>query len=159
MRSTTAEFWLAILGSAMVLALAILWSVSIVRRVTFTASNWHASAQEGSVIIDYSSVPMYFGQMAGWQVGEHFEGGSVIQRNPGTGKWATTPRTIVPLWIPLLVIAVPSVFLWFRVARAMRDPKHCSACGYDCTGVPEGAVCPECGKARVARATAHPAER
>jgi len=50
----------------------------------------------------------------------------------------------VPLWIPLLLVVVPTVFL-FRHERMY--PGHCcQRCGYDLTGNTSG-VCPECGQA------------
>ncbi len=49
----------------------------------------------------------------------------------------------VPLWIPTLLIAIPSFFLWRR-NRKLPQEGHCE-CGYDLTGNVSG-VCPECGK-------------
>ena len=48
-----------------------------------------------------------------------------------------------PLWIPLLVIALPTVYLFYRDRRPPRG--HCQGCGYDLTGNVSG-VCPECGR-------------
>jgi hypothetical protein len=50
---------------------------------------------------------------------------------------------IFPLWIPLLIVAIPTVFLWRRGRR--RPPGHCQNCGYNLTGNVSG-VCPECGE-------------
>jgi hypothetical protein len=50
----------------------------------------------------------------------------------------------LPLWIPLVVVAVPTAFLWHRDRRM--PPGHCQKCGYDLTGNVSG-VCPECGTA------------
>ncbi len=49
---------------------------------------------------------------------------------------------IVPLWIPLLALAIPTGFLWYRDCRP--PPNHCQSCGYNLTGN-VSAVCPECG--------------
>ncbi len=48
----------------------------------------------------------------------------------------------VPMWLPLLVVAVPTVILWRRSRPT--PPCHCSTCGYNLTGNASG-VCPECG--------------
>ncbi|MDM8005533.1 MAG: hypothetical protein QUV05_05205 [Phycisphaerae bacterium] len=50
----------------------------------------------------------------------------------------------VPLWIPFLLVAVPTACLWWRDRR--RIPLgHCQKCGYNLTGNVSG-VCPECGE-------------
>jgi hypothetical protein len=51
---------------------------------------------------------------------------------------------VVPIWMLLVVIAIPTAFLWVRDRR--RFPRgHCQACGYNLTGNVSG-VCPECGR-------------
>jgi hypothetical protein len=52
----------------------------------------------------------------------------------------------LPLWMPLLVVLIPTLLLWYRDYRAWRvfRPAHCQACGYDLTGNESGR-CPECG--------------
>lgn len=49
---------------------------------------------------------------------------------------------ILPLWIPFLLVAVPTGVLWWRDLRRTR-PGHCR-CGYNLTGNTSG-MCPECG--------------
>ena len=60
--------------------------------------------------------------------------------------WYESPRlmcVIIPLWMPLAAVGVPTAILW---RRDRRPPKgHCQTCGYDLTGNVSG-VCPECGK-------------
>ena len=48
----------------------------------------------------------------------------------------------VPLWIPLVLIALPTFILWLRDRRHPRG--HCQRCGYNLTGNVSGR-CPECG--------------
>lgn len=49
------------------------------------------------------------------------------------------------LWIPMLVIALPTAFLFWRERRRI-PPGHCERCRYSLTGNTSG-VCPECGTA------------
>jgi hypothetical protein len=52
---------------------------------------------------------------------------------------------IVPLWMPFLLILIPSAYLWYQDWRYV-PPGHCQKCGYDLTGNESGR-CPECGTA------------
>jgi hypothetical protein len=49
----------------------------------------------------------------------------------------------MPLWLPFLVLLIPTLLLWQRDHREPR-PGFCRACDYDLTGNVSG-VCPECG--------------
>jgi len=49
----------------------------------------------------------------------------------------------IPLWLPLLLTAIPTAWLWHRDQRRIR-PGCCLRCGYDLTGNTSG-VCSECG--------------
>jgi len=56
----------------------------------------------------------------------------------------------LPLWLPLLLTAIPTAWLWHRDRRLIScSPDHllCSGCGYDLTGNTSG-VCSECGERR-----------
>jgi hypothetical protein len=52
----------------------------------------------------------------------------------------------IPLWAPLLLLAVPTALLW-RL-DAVRWGTGCQRCRYDLSGLPATAACPECGRAR-----------
>lgn len=50
----------------------------------------------------------------------------------------------VPLWIPLLLLGIPTAVFWWRDQRYLVG--HCQDCGYDLTGNVTG-ICSECGEA------------
>jgi len=52
-------------------------------------------------------------------------------------------RCIIPLWMPFILIAGPTAFLWQGDRRRV-PVGHCRQCGYDLTKNESG-VCPECG--------------
>jgi hypothetical protein len=51
----------------------------------------------------------------------------------------------IPIWIPLVCVAFPTVVLIVRGRRVSKG--YCQACGYDLTGNESG-TCPECGTAQ-----------
>jgi hypothetical protein len=55
-------------------------------------------------------------------------------------RWVT-----IPLWIPLVLLAGPTAYLW-RTDRRRIPAGHCQTCGYNLTGNVSGR-CPECGEA------------
>src|SRR5262249_30800367 len=52
---------------------------------------------------------------------------------------------ILPLWLPVLLVTIPTVFLWRR-DRGRPPSGHCPKCGYNLTGNESG-FCSECGTA------------
>lgn len=61
-----------------------------------------------------------------------------------TWKGNTSMLVCMPLWIPFAMSAAASAWAWRRHWKRNRHG-FCAECGYDRTGLPEGAVCPECG--------------
>lgn len=58
------------------------------------------------------------------------------------------PRYVaVPLWIPLIIVAAPTVLLWWRSGSyaVSASGRPCRSCRYDLSGQPTATVCPECG--------------
>jgi len=52
----------------------------------------------------------------------------------------------IPLWLPFLLIALPTGYLFWSDHRRRKRAGHCEKCGYDLTGNTTGR-CPECGTA------------
>jgi len=50
----------------------------------------------------------------------------------------------LPIWVPFVMFAIPTAFLWYRDRRRRVLPGHCQRCGYDLTKNESGR-CPECG--------------
>lgn len=77
-----------------------------------------------------------------------------IERNrfPGVQLWLPershlfngSTLVVAPLWIPIVVFAFPTMYLFWRDRRRIL-PHCCQTCGYDLTGNVSG-VCPECGE-------------
>ena len=70
----------------------------------------------------------------------------VVRWNPNRGPPDWNRRLVrLPLWMPFVLVAIPTAFLWWR-DRRLPPPGHCQRCGYDLTGNVSGR-CPECGTA------------
>ena len=90
----------------------------------------------------------------GWTVNGN--GTTYLQLWPPKGEFleiwsmstgATMWRVHLPLWMPLIVTAVPAAFAIrgeVRRRRAIRR-SSCRKCGYSRAGLEPGAACPECG--------------
>jgi hypothetical protein len=88
-----------------------------------------------------------FGQHE-WHVDDHGRfAWREVARGPAWIPWSYSlfgfPAVVVPLWILLLIIALPTALLWYRDRR---PPKGCcQGCGYNLRGNVSG-ICPECGE-------------
>jgi hypothetical protein len=69
---------------------------------------------------------------------------------------------LIPLWIPVALVAAPAAWLAFRSRRDAHATRHaptCSNCSYSRAGLAPGTSCPECGVIAPAQTTACPARR
>ena len=123
----------------LVLIFAALWGVSHVRLIRI------ADTQDRFVAVFESCVGV---GREGYD--PRFEVASgVWSRSPGIYTWmpvyfSAPPDWVlaIPLWMPLIAIAIPTAWLWWRDRR--HPSGHCRKCGYDLTGNVTG-VCSECG--------------
>ncbi len=60
-------------------------------------------------------------------------------------------RLFFPFWLPFLLPALPTSWLFWSDHRRRTRVGHCAMCGYDLTGNTSG-KCPECGATTPARA-------
>jgi hypothetical protein len=72
----------------------------------------------------------------------HVEGDRGNQRKGGGPSGPSYWLIAIPLWFPLLLALIPTVYLWRTDRR--RLPGFCKKCGYNLTGNETG-KCPECG--------------
>lgn len=55
-----------------------------------------------------------------------------------------TRFVLIPLWLPFLLVALPTGYLFWRDRRRI-PPGHCQSCGYNLFANVSG-ICPECGE-------------
>lgn len=65
------------------------------------------------------------------------------QSAPQTFQTGESWSLFVAAWIPFLLLAIPTAFLWYHDRRF--PPGQCRRCGYNLTGNVSGR-CPECGE-------------
>jgi hypothetical protein len=58
---------------------------------------------------------------------------------PLGGSTGRTRWFALPLWMPFVALAVPTLILWWLDRRRI-PPGHCQNCGYDLTGTSAGAA-------------------
>ena len=129
---------LSILGMTISCVIIISLLISLVRMYGYNRPTRMISFAGGSLLV--LSSPHLWAEKAGWRW-KDWEGGMVCwlpkvrTKGPVTGVG-------VPLWIPFVVVFVPSLLAW-RSSRKYR-PGYCRKCSYDLYGNESG-VCPECG--------------
>ncbi len=132
--------WIGVVACVL---LAVAW-VGSAWFTVFWANNCTAIFTKGGAIHLNNAYPAYGGPL-GWS----FWGPTGVDSRPVLlpHRYSSPGfplRIAIPLWIPLLIFAVPTFILWRRDRR--HPPGHCQRCGYDLTGNVSGR-CPECGEA------------
>jgi hypothetical protein len=140
-------------GAALSTLIAAAWVASRWHYIlwTWTDANgglFSSSIQSGQIGCTRIAGPMQLeGYVEPWPGGLHHS----VPSSAGPGPhWSHIPRCnfgrdwrlILPLWLPFLLIAAPTAWLWHRTRRV--PPGHCPKCRYDLTGIATS-TCPECG--------------
>lgn len=124
--------------------LAIAWAASAGKAIHWVSPNsrFASGIMCGRFGAGWQSAPQAFDDLPGW----HVDGGACNVWEWWFDLWigTTQGRIIIPLWLPFLLVAIPTAVLWLR--RGGSEPGHCRKCDYDLTGNISG-VCPECGTA------------
>ena len=140
--------WVALVGSTLA---ALLFSMAMF--VHAQGEYWRESSAEGmGFMTDGGAVTVYWGsgvfrglEVPGvtwrirWQRDHRIQRWfQRIDRGGGAGAFL-----VIPIWPFVLLIAAPTVYLWYTDRRA--KPWQCPKCRYDLRGL-EGGDCPECGR-------------
>src|ERR1051325_555774 len=134
--------------SSAALALVVLCTIASLFSVYITiggAANWRIAIVAGALGLTESSTPNNWpnfrpGYQSWGEFSKQWRYCGLWPRHESRGTWR---RTLVPLWIPLVVLASSTLWLW-RLDRRRARPGHCPKCGYNLTGNVTG-VCSECG--------------
>lgn len=139
------------------LAMACIWVIS--RWVEFS---WISADSRRLAGIGAAGVQLVRVDGSAVFTGEDAPPGFQVGRAPDPGvrlwdwrmNWTPGGYTIIaPVWPFALALLLPAAALWRADLRRRRLPgRACISCGYDRGGLAADAVCPECGKAPVARA-------
>jgi hypothetical protein len=127
-----------------------LWVVSVLGVFSYQGDHWGVCAQCGTVENWWSGKD--------WDIDWPWRGWGAVRRRcwprsllESAGlvwpRFSPAPlqEILVPFWSLLLVVLVPTGFLWYGDDRRI-PPGHCRTCGYNLTGNVSGR-CPECGTA------------
>jgi len=94
---------------------------------------WRDYLAQHGIVLDSAANRNYYG----------FALPKVLTRVPALSRSGTVFWVKLPLWFPLLILAVPTGILFWRDRRYPAG--HCQKCGYNLTGNVSGR-CPECGE-------------
>lgn len=107
--------------------------------------SYHIHLNDGRINISHLNYRWRYGSYGYWEVvwpDVH------LKWTPIVGTYIGANRTIktrsVPLWVPWVIVAIPTALL-FWLDRRRIPSGYCKKCGYDLTGNVSG-ICPECGE-------------
>jgi hypothetical protein len=122
--------------------------------VAFLLSGWWiVDLQHGRVFVGLGMGGLNVADVKAWR--QQYFRCDIQRHNRGflfwndVGRMASQPRDWgfsmeLPLWVPLVIIVVPTSYLWWSDRRPI-PLGRCQNCGYDLTGNVSGR-CPECGE-------------
>jgi len=117
------------------------WIASIGNTVQYCGATVVAHFGGGAVAL-YYRVPRqregWYLYHSGWSIGWEYM--HWTPEVPMMNPWVIC---LLPLWIPFLLVCVPTILVWDRHRRV--NPDSCRECGYNLTGNTSG-ICPECGE-------------
>ena len=115
----------------------------------------HAMLESGAICSDLNWSVRGSPMARNWHYGRRWRAHSpywLIQRVAVENYVGEFEILVLPLWIPLVLVAIPTSLLWYRDRRRRIPPGHCSHCGYNLKGNVSGR-CSECGRPIVASPT------
>ena len=137
--------WVGLVGCVLMLAA---WGFSLFWSVSYICAHHGCGLGYGYAVIAISSKARPFNPFTNpeaWEVERAT--GPLSERLGGLLHWQRfgyLSTVFVPLWMPFVLLALPTAFLWHRDRRPPKG--HCQGCGYDLTGNVSG-ICSECGEA------------
>ena len=147
-RRRRVRWWLKWAGLCVCLEIVLLWVVSVVELALYGADVWCYPLAAGHVTVFWEQNGL---QCRAWSVTARSNAplwalarwGISWPRYETSGGPYRSPRIEVPLFSGVVLVGLPTAYLWWRDRRPPRG--HCQVCGYDLTGNVSG-VCPECGE-------------
>jgi hypothetical protein len=129
-------------------ALALMLGAGLVLAVELASARWMAALDgPGGMVL-----AVWHGQVGvGRDPASAYRGLSLRRHSAEFGWWFWNYRHpfvhifYTPLWLPAAALAAPAGWLWWRGSRRAG---RCRRCGYDLSGLPVTAACPECGRAQ-----------
>lgn len=132
-----AHRWVSCFGISLCALLLVLFSFSIRSEYGYERRTVAIGFTSGALFVDVDPSSV----LSGWF---YINNREPIVWRPGVARFQGTVVVYIPLWLPFLLIAVPSVSALGRTPRP--PPGHCEKCGYNLTGLVESR-CPECASA------------